>query len=38
MKKIYEGRLGTTTSELTKLRDNLVEYGAGRVAMESTSI
>ncbi|GHS93171.1 IS110 family transposase [Bacteroidia bacterium] len=36
--KIYEGRFGTTTSELTKLRNNLVEYGTGRVAMESTSI
>ena len=37
-KKVFEQRFGTLTSELTGLRDTLVEYGCGRVAMESTSI
>jgi len=37
-KKVFEHRFGTLTSDLTKLRDNMVEYGCGSVAMESTSI
>ena len=37
-KKVFEQRFGTLTSDLTKLRDTLVEYGCGRVAMESASI
>ena len=37
-KKVFEQRFGTLTSELTKLRDTMVEYGSGRAAMESTSI
>ena len=37
-KKIFEQRFGTLTPDLDKLRDTLVEYGCGRVAMESTSI
>ena len=37
-KKILEKRYGTLTSDLTLLRDNLVEHGCGMVAMESTSI
>jgi Transposase. len=37
-KKVFEQRFGTQTSELTKLRDTLVEHGCGRAAMESTSI
>jgi len=36
--KILEKRYGTLTPDLEKLRDALVEHGAGRVAMESTSI
>jgi len=36
--KIFEQRFGTLTPELTALRDTLVSYGCGRVAMESTSI
>ena len=37
-KKILEERYGTLTPDLDKLRDALVHHGAGRVAMESTSI
>jgi transposase len=37
-KKIFEKRYGTLTPDLIALRDTLVEYGCGRVAMESTSI
>jgi transposase len=37
-KKILEQRYGTLTPELDRLRDTLVEYCCGRVAMESTSI
>ncbi|MDR0205774.1 MAG: IS110 family transposase [Bacteroidales bacterium] len=37
-KKIFEKRFGTLTPDLIALRDTLVEYGCGRVAMESTSI
>jgi transposase len=37
-KKILEKRYGTLTPELTELRDTLVSYDCGRVAMESTSI
>jgi transposase len=33
-----EAVFGTTTPELDRLRDVLVEHGVGRVAMESTSI
>jgi transposase len=36
--KILEKRYGTLTPDLIALRDTLVEYGCGRVAMESTSI
>jgi len=36
--KIFEKRFGTLTPDLIALRDTLVEYGCGRVAMESTSI
>ena len=36
--KIFEGRFGTLTPDLDRLRDVLVEHCAGRVAMESTSI
>jgi transposase len=36
--KILEERYGTLTPDLVKLRDALVEHGAGRIAMESTSI
>jgi transposase len=36
--KILEERFSTLTPDLDKLRDVLAEYGAGRVAMESTSI
>jgi len=36
--RILEKRYGTLTSDLTELRDNLVEHGCGKVAMESTSI
>jgi transposase len=36
--KIFEKRYGTLTPDLTELRDTLVAYGCGRVAMESTSI
>jgi len=36
--KILEKRYGTLTSELTQLRENLIEHGCGKVAMESTSI
>jgi len=36
--KIFEKRYGTLTPDLIALRDTLVEYGCGRVAMESTSI
>ena len=36
--KILEKRYGTLTADLTELRDTLVAYGCGRVAMESTSI
>jgi transposase len=36
--KILEARYGTLTPDLDALRDALVEHGAGRVAMESTSI
>ena len=36
--KILEERFGTLTPELDKLRNVLIEHGAGRVAMESTSI
>jgi transposase len=34
----FEERYGTLTPDLDKLRDDLVKHGAGRVAMESTSI
>jgi transposase len=37
-KKILENRYTTLTSGLTNLRDQLVEHGCGKVAMESTSI
>jgi transposase len=37
-KKNLEQRYGTLTPELTELRDTLIVYGCGRVAMESTSI
>ena len=37
-KKILEKRYGTLTTELTGLRDDLIEHGCGKVAMESTSI
>ena len=37
-KKILEKRYGTLTPDLIELHDILVEYGCGRVAMESTSI
>jgi len=37
-KKILEKRYGTLTSDLTQLRDTLVEHGCGMAAMESTSI
>jgi transposase len=37
-KKKFEKRFGTLTPDLIALRDTLVEYGCGRVAMESTSI
>ena len=37
-KKILEKRYGTLTPDLTQLRDNLIEHGCGKVAMESTSI
>jgi transposase len=37
-KKIFEKRYGTLTPDLDNLRDNLVEMGCGRAAMESTSI
>ena len=37
-KIIFEKRFGTLTPDLIKLRDTLVEYGCGKVAMESTSI
>ena len=37
-KKIFEKRYGTLTPDLMEMRDNLVESGCGRVAMESTSI
>jgi transposase len=37
-KKIFEKRYGTLTPNLMELRDTLVEFGCGRVAMESTSI
>lgn len=36
--KIYEGRFGTLTPELDKLRETLVNYNCGYAAMESTSI
>jgi transposase len=36
--KILEKRYGTLTVEPTRLRDTLVTYGCGRVAMESTGI
>jgi transposase len=36
--KILEERYGTLTPDLDKLFDDLVKHGAGRVAMESTSI
>jgi hypothetical protein len=36
--KIFEKRFGTLTPDLMELRDALVKHGAGRVAMESTSI
>lgn len=36
--KILEERFGTLTPELERLRETLVNHGAGRVAMESTSI
>jgi len=36
--KVFEQRFGTLTSELSKLRDLLIDYNCGRVAMESTSI
>jgi transposase len=36
--KVYESRFGTLTPELDKLRDTLITYGCGHVAMESTSI
>ena len=36
--KIFEERYGTLTPDLIALRDELVAHGAGRVAMESTSI
>jgi transposase len=36
--KILEERYGTLTPDLDKLRDVLVEHGAGQVAMESTGI
>ena len=36
--KISEARYGTLTPDLVELRDTLVSHGAGRVAMESTSI
>jgi len=34
--KFFEQRFGTLTSDLTKLRDTMVDYGCGRAAMEST--
>jgi transposase len=37
-KKIFEKRYGTLTPDLIELRDTLVAYDCGRVAMESTSI
>jgi transposase len=37
-KKILEQRYGTLTRKLTELRDTLIVYGCGRVAMKSTSI
>jgi len=37
-KKIFEKRFGTLTPNLMELRDTLVDFGCGRVAMESTSI
>jgi transposase len=37
-KKNLEKRYGTLTPELDRLRATLIEYGCGRVAMESTSI
>jgi hypothetical protein len=36
--KIYECRFETLTPELDKLRDTLITYGCGHVAMESISI
>jgi len=36
--KILEKRYGTLTPDLIALRDELVEHGCGRVAMENTSI
>ncbi|GHT17215.1 hypothetical protein FACS189429_0830 [Bacteroidia bacterium] len=36
--KVFEGRFGTLTPELDKLRDTLITYNCGYVAMESTSI
>jgi hypothetical protein len=36
--KIFESRFGTLTPELDKLRETLIMYGCGNVAMESTSI
>jgi hypothetical protein len=36
--KNLEKRYGTLTADPGKLRETLSEYGAGRVAMESTSI
>lgn len=37
--KIFlEKRYGTLTTDLTEMRDTLVEHGCGQVAMESTSI
>ena len=37
-KKIFEKRYGTLTPDLMELRDTLVDFCCGRVAMESTSI
>jgi len=37
-KKKFEKRYGTLTPDLIELRDTLVAYDCGRVAMESTSI
>jgi transposase len=37
-KKILEKRFGTLTPDLDSLRTALIEYGCGKVAMESTSI